>query len=181
MEETYRRVIRTLDHLGVKWSLVGAHAINTYTRPRATEDIDLIVDAKRMKQVLAALEEEFGELHTVDVGAAIRVTELSVDLIRSDNHPLFWEALQQGRVRQGVRIPPAEILIALKFLAAVSPWRRPAERKQDAADLIGVYQAAGSELDIDAVLGHASRIYPGAEKELAKVFERIDRGEDVSL
>jgi DNA-binding NarL/FixJ family response regulator len=182
-EETLGHVIRTLDDLGVKWSLVGAHAVSAYTRPRPTEDIDLVVDARRLQQVLAALEEAFGALNTVDVGAAVRVTELSVNLIRSDNHPLFREALAQGEVRQGVRVPPAELLVALKFLAAVSPWRRPAERKQDAADLIGIYHAAGSELDIDCVLGHASRVYPGAEKKLAEVFARIerDRGEDVFL
>jgi hypothetical protein len=80
MEDVFRRVIKILDASGVPWCLVGAHAINTYTRPRATVDFDFIVEARRMKHVLQALEEEFGELQTTDIGPAVRITDLAVDL-----------------------------------------------------------------------------------------------------
>ena len=42
--------------------------------PRATVDIDLVVDARKLKSILQALGAEFGGIETTDVGAAVRVT-----------------------------------------------------------------------------------------------------------
>ena len=57
----------------------------------------------------------------MEIGAALRLPSLSVDLIRGDNHPLFRAALDEAQVRQGVRVPAVELLLVLKFLAAASP------------------------------------------------------------
>jgi hypothetical protein len=179
MEATYRRVIDVLERVGAKWTLVGAHAVNTYVGPRATADIDLVIEAKLLKRVLRALESEFGRLETTDVGASLRVISLSLDLIRSDNHPLFRAALDRAENRGGVRVPPPELLVALKFLAAVSPWRRLADKKQDAADLINVYQAVGEDFDRAVAIEYGRTAYPGAERELADMLDKIDAGEDV--
>lgn len=181
MEEAYRRVVAVLDRLGARWTLVGAHAVNVYVRPRATVDIDFVVDGRMLARILAGLEAEFGELETTDIGAALRVTNLSVDLIRSDNHPLFRAALDRGEERGGPRVPPPELLVALKFLSAVNPWRKPGDRKQDAADLINVYQSAGADFDREAAVQYGATVYPGAERELAAVLDGIDRGEEVRL
>jgi hypothetical protein len=78
-------------------------------------------------------------------------------------------------------MPSPEVLVVLKFLSAVSPWRRPSDRKKDAADLIGLYQTLGVDFDRQVAQQHAASIYPGAEKELAEIFNQIDRGEPVSL
>jgi hypothetical protein len=180
MESIYRRVVDVFDRLGVRWTLIGAHAVNAYVRPRATVDVDFVVDARKLKRLVAELVREFGAVETTDIGAALRVTTLSIDLIRSDNHPLFRAALDRGEDHGGVRVPPPKLLVALKFLAAVSPWRRPAEKKQDAADLINVYQAAGDEFDRDAALGYAATVYPGAERKLQRMLDRVDAGEDIS-
>jgi hypothetical protein len=181
MEDVYRRVVAVLERTGARWTLVGAHAVNAYVRPRATVDVDFVVEARMLKRVLAELETEFGALETTDIGAALRVTSLSVDLIRSDNHPLFHAALQEAAERSGTRVPPPELLVALKFLSAVSPWRRLGDRKQDAADLINVYQSAGADFDRDAALRYGSLVYPGAERQLAQMLDRIDAGQDVAL
>lgn len=181
MEQTYRRVIDVLARVGAQWTVVGAHAVNLYVEPRATVDIDLVVDARKMKPILQALEEEFGALQTVEIGAAVRVTSLSVDLIRGDNHPLFRAALDEAEERHGVRIPKVELLLVLKFLAATSPWRDVADRKQDTADLIRLYRATGADLDRTAALEYAAKVYPRAEVEFEGILDRIDRGEDVSV
>lgn len=181
LEETYRRVIHVLSRVGARWSVIGAHAVNLYVEPRATVDIDFVVDSRKMKPILAALEEEFGAIETTDVGAALRVTNLSLDLIRGDNHPLFHAALDDAEERHGVRVPPVELLLVLKFLAATSPWRDVADRKQDVADLIRLYRAAGADFDQGAAMRYASQVYPRAELELTRILDRIDRGEDVSI
>jgi hypothetical protein len=71
--------------------------------------------------------------------------------------------------------------VALKFLSAVSAWRKPGERKQDAADLINVYQSVGADFDRRAAVQYGKTAYPGAERDLADILDRIDRGEDPAL
>lgn len=141
-----RAVVGVQDRLDLKWTFIGAHAVNAYARPRATLDIDLAVEGRALARVVRELESEFGDLETTDLGAALRVINLSLDLARGDNHPLFRAALDQSRRQGEARVPPPELLVALTFLAAVSPWRKTADRKQDAADLVNVYrpQATGS-------------------------------------
>jgi hypothetical protein len=78
-------------------------------------------------------------------------------------------------------VPPVELLLVLKFLAASSPWRDIADRKQDIADLIRLYRAAGVDFDREAAMRHASLVYPRAEIKLAGTLDGIDRGEDVSV
>ncbi len=181
MEQTYRQVIAAVERAGSRWTVVGAHAVNCYVRPRATDDIDLVVEAKKLRVILRTIEEDVGQVEVDDIGAAVRLLNLSVDLIRSDNHPLFCAALDHGQQLGGVRVPPAELLLALKFLAAVSPWRKAAQRAQDTADLIAVYQELGSDLDRDAAVRHAGQVYNGAGEELAMILDQIDRGEKVRI
>src|SRR3989442_10677791 len=181
LEETFRRFIAVLERVGTRWALVGAHAVNFFARPRATIDMDFVVDARKLRVLLDAVRAEFGEIETVDLGGALRIANLSVDLIRSDNHTLFRLGLDLAEEREGVRLRPPEPLVVRKFLAAVSPWRNVADRKQDEADLLRLVQARGEDLDCAAALGYAERAYPGAERELAALLERIDRGENISL
>jgi hypothetical protein len=181
MEDVLRRIIAVFERAQSPWALVGAQAVNLYVRPRATVDLDFVVETRKLTSIVKLAEEEFGELRTHDVGAALRLLDISVDLIRSDNHALFRAALDLAREEQGLRVPPAELIVVLKFMSAVSPWRDPADRRQDAADLIRIYRTVGAGFDRDAALGHAKRAFPGAGKELAEVFDRIDRGEDIAL
>lgn len=181
LEDVYQRVVGAFGRIGAKWTLVGAHAVNAYVRPRATVDVDFVVEGRMLKRILGELEVEFGGLETTDIGAALRVTNLSVDLIRSDNHALFHAALERGEERGGARVPPPELLVALKFLSAVSPWRRLGDRKQDAADLINVYQSAGADFDREAAIQYGTSVYPGAARELAAMLDGIDRGEDIPI
>jgi hypothetical protein len=104
-----------------------------------------------------------------------------VDLVRSDNHRLFRAALDDAVEREGVRVPPPELLAVLKFLAATSAWRDVADRTQDRADLIRVYRAVGPEFDRPAALQYASHVYPRAEVKFDAMLNRIDRGEEVTL
>jgi hypothetical protein len=179
MEQIFSRILDVFADLGLKWTLVGAHAVNTYAEPRATMDIDFVVDARMLAPLLARLEQDLGPLVIDDIGAAQRLMNLSVDLIRSDNHPLFRAALDDAVERHGVRVPPAELLVALKFLAATSPWRKAADRAQDVADLIRVYGT--TPFDRAVCLAYAAKVYPDADRELAEILDRADRGDKISI
>lgn len=182
MENTVGRVVDVFDRLGVRWALVGAHAVGIFTEPRATVGFDFVVDAQKLKAVVVALERELGDLRTEDLGPALRLGALDVDLIRSSTHPLFREALEHVREVDRWNVPVAEVLIVLKFLSAVSPWRGSAKRTYDVGDLRALVQAVGPE-NLDRELMHrlASLVYPGAEAEFEDLFGRLERGEPISI
>jgi len=182
MEETFKRVVAVFDRLQARWVLVGAHAVGALTEPRATVDIDFIVEEAKLRQVLDALERELGKLEVVDMGPALRLQGLDVDLIRSTTHPLFEEALRHTRNLEGWRIPRPEVLIVLKFLAAVSPWRGLAKKTYDLGDLRALYHAVGKDqLDAELMQRLAARVYPGAERGFEDLIAKIERGEPISI
>ena len=175
------RVVETFESCGAAWALVGAHAIGLVTEPRATADFDFIVEGSQLAGVLTALTATFGALEENDIGAAVQLRALDVDLIRSTNHPLFQRALNELRVIGEWRVPRTEVLIALKFLAAVSPWRDRNKRRMDVADLGAMYEVAGAALDRDLMIELGGLAYPGAEREFEALLGKLDRGDPIAI
>lgn len=163
------------------WALVGAHAIGLVTEPRATADFDFIVEGAKLGGITRGLTNKFGDLGEHDIGAAIQLKAIDVDLIRSTNHPLFQVAIEQRRTIGAWNVPRTEVLVVLKFLAAVSPWRNRNKRRQDVTDIALVYQTAGSELDRAMMIELAGLVYPGAEREFRELLDKIDRDEPISI
>lgn len=182
MEERISRVVRTFQLVGARWALVGAHAIGTLTEPRATADFDFVVEGSKLRAIVGALEEEFGELDVVDLGPAMRLRALDIDLIRSTTHSLFAEALTHVRGVADWQVPVPEVLVVLEFLAAGSPWRERTKRMQDIVDLSVLVVAVGrEELDGELLTELAAQVYPGAEAELETLLGRIERGEPITV
>lgn len=182
MEETIARVVAIFQQSGTRWALIGAHAIGTLTQPRATADFDFVVEEPKLRGIVKALEQEFGELDAVDLGPALRLQALDVDLIRSATHPLFREALSHVRLVGDWNIPLPEVLMVLKFLAAVSPWRDRTKRMQDTVDLSTLFLAVGrDQLDADLLKKLAAQVYPGAERGFEALLDRIESGEPVTI
>lgn len=181
MEENLRRVIGAIERAGAEWALIGAEAINLYVQPRATEDFDLVVSGGRFAHVMEEIRKEFGSPPEVDIGPAVRLPSLAIDLIRSTSHELFREALSQAQKRGDVRVPPPESLIALKFMSAVSPWRKDEDRKQDALDLIRLYRENAPRLNRAEMVRLAALVYPGGDREFTAMLDKLDRGESISI
>ncbi len=182
MEDRIARVVAVFRQVGSRWALVGAHAIGTLTQPRATVDFDFVVEGSKMRAILEALEGEFGDLDAVDLGPAMRLRALDVDLIRSTTHSLFGEALTHARPVADWAVPVPEVLVVLKYLAAVSPWRERTKRMQDIVDLTALVTAIGRDrLDAALLERLAAQIYPGGDEELDALLGRIERGEPITI
>jgi hypothetical protein len=175
------RVVEVFTSCRAPWALVGAHAVGLLTEPRATTDFDFIVEGAKLAAVLRELTKEFGRLDEVDIGAAIQLKAIDVDLIRSTNHPLFEAALEHQRTVNAWKVPRTEVLVVLKFLAAVSPARNRRKRRQDVTDLSYLYEVTSDDLD-RALMAELSRlVYPGAEREFVELLEKLDRGDPIAI
>lgn len=180
-EPDIARVVQVFEEAGARWTLVGAHAVGLVTEPRATSDFDFIIEDRKLRHVMAGLSAAFGELDAEDIGVAVRVRALDLDLIRAI-HPLFKEALARSHKVGDWNVPATEVLIVLKYLAAVSPWRGPEKRTYDVGDLRSMYRAVGREgLDVGLMMQLAALVYPRAEQDFAGVLDRMDRGDPIEI
>lgn len=175
------RVVQVFEATGAAWALVGAHAIGLLTEPRATADFDFIIEAAKLDRVLRGLTTEFGPLDDNDIGAAIQLKAIDVDLIKSSNHPLFQLALDRAQSVGDWRVPRAEVLIVLKFLSAVSPWTDRRKRMQDVTDISFVREVAGADLDRGMMIELSRLVYPGADAEFRELLDKLDRGDPISI
>ena len=180
-EADVSRVVQIFESNHAAWALVGAHAVGLLTQPRATGDFDFIVESQKMNRVIRDLEAEFGDLGQRDIGGAVELAAISIDLIHSANHPLFGEALRQVRTVGDWKVPRTEVLIALKFLASISPWRNRDKRALDIVDLRAIYHAVGDQLDRDELIRLGGLAYPEAAREFGELLDKIDRGEPLSV
>lgn len=175
-------VVEVFEANRAAWALVGAHAVGLLTEPRATAGFDFIVESAKLSKIVRDLTARFGELDPREIGAAIQLTSIDIDLIRSTNHPLFEEALRQVQAVGAWKVPRTETLIALKFLAAISPWRNRDKRALDIVDLRRIYLEVGADqLDRDEMLRLGGLAYPGAEAELRGLLDKIDRGDPIAI
>lgn len=180
-EADISRVVEVFEACHASWALVGAHAIGLLTESRATANFDFIVEGAKLPAVVRGLTEEFGELDETDIGATIQLKAIDIDLIRSTNHPLFEAALEQSRTVGEWKVPRTEVIVVLSFWAVVSPERDRIKRMQDMADLIRVYQTAFDEIDRARMIELSKLVYPGAERELGELLDKIDRGEPIAI
>jgi len=90
MSHDYEEFIAALNARGVRYLVIGAHAVAFHARPRATKDLDIFIDPTpaNARQALAALRDFFGG---ADPGYALQdftdprwVIQLGVAPIRID-------------------------------------------------------------------------------------------------
>lgn len=169
------KLLAAFSEVGASWTLVGAHAVGMLTE-RAAADFDFVVEERKLRALLQRRGYRRRRA-TTDV----RLRTIDVDLIRSGAHPLFRQSLTETQTIDRWRIPRSELLIALKFLSSVSPWRGRDRRARDTADLISLYNEASGALDRERILSFAAQVYPGAEREFGDILDRIDNGEPISI
>jgi len=141
--EEFRRVIATLERVGIRYALCGGLALAVHGRARATMDIDLLVEAEdldRLREVLAGEGFRHEALPMTFAKGRVRILRLTkVDETRGGVLPLDLVVLEGGiakRVWQDRERRPWEgvdlWVVSREGLATLKRLRGSA---QDRADL----------------------------------------------
>lgn len=167
-------VAGVLNKAKLKYVLVGAHAANGYSgRPRATIDVDVVVQfpKKAAKAVAAA----FPQLQMRDTPVVIRFMDgdiEAIDLMKPAGSQLWARLLKETfEIRlegERVRIPSLEGVLAAKFAAMASPYRRPTDKQQDGADFMRIVDA-NAEIDLDLLHELGDLVYTGGSAFVLKL------------
>ncbi len=181
-------IIRALNTAGVKFVLVGAHGIAGWMKkPRATQDVDVVVMNQHVKKATRALLKAFPQLAAADEEVVVRLRdresgEVLVDVLKQ--RELYRETFKHtetvSEAGQQYRIPSLEMALAMKFAALISP-NPPVEKvHQDAHDFI-VMVKANPERDRETLEGLGDAVYSGGGEELLEMIRKAQAGERLNL
>ena len=142
MNDDFLDLLRALAEAGARFVVVGAHAMAVHGVPRATQDLDLLIEPERenAERVWEALG-EFGaplealgvtlaDLATPDLVIQIGVPPNRIDLLTGISGVTFEEAWR-SRVQQTIGTVPAAFLGRDALIAN----KRATGRRKDFADL----------------------------------------------
>lgn len=175
-----------LEQAGIDWVMVGAEAVNLYLkRPRATMDVDIVVRTAHVRRVKKIVRDMCEVMKDTEVHFKALLSpdpmRLELDVIKSQSHELFEAALENQVVREGVRVPRVEALLALKYLSAVSPWRARSDKLQDITDFMRAYRDNQSRIDRQLLIDLASRAHKGARKEFEHFLDAIEKNKPITI
>lgn len=182
-------VIRILNDAKVSFVLAGAHALAGWTKkPRATEDVDVVVATRHLKKAVRALLAAYPDLEPRDFEVVTRFVdrhsqEVAIDVMKPNQQlfrVIFKNAVKITSQGQTYRIPTLEMALAMKFAAMVSPHRKDSLKYKDAHDFMTMVEAS-PDINLTKLAELGDLVYPGGGKEIVELVRRTRAGEHLDL
>ena len=182
-------VIRVLNRVNVSFVLIGAHGLGGWmNKPRATEDVDVMVATKHQKKAVKALLEEFNYLKSEEHQVVVRLRDpetnkVAIDVVKpiqTLHREIFKHTKPVTVSRQSYRIPSLEMALALKFAPMISPNRPEIDKYQDAHDF-GHMVVSNPEIDLAKLAQLGDLVYPGGGQEIVEKVRQVRAGERLTL
>ena len=178
-------VIKVLNKAKIKFVLMGLMAFQDGWKSRATQDVDVLIQAQHKKAV-QALRKAFPNLIVHDRPIVTRFVDPSnnlevIDLIKPQAE--IHKAVPKNTFNVGAsyRIPDLEMALALKYAAMIAPHRTRRKRRLDEADLIGMVTKNYEIIDKEKLFRLGEIVKHGGGRELVQMVEdshRLDQEED---
>jgi hypothetical protein len=186
---TPREVIGVLTGAKVRFLLLGAHGLGGWTqKPRATEDVDVLVGPRAHKKAVRALLAAFPHLREEDYEVVTRLRDpatrkVAIDVMKA-NQPLYRDALKYScKVEsegQAYEIPSLELALAMKFAAMISLTRSDEDKLTDASDFIKMVKA-NDAIDLARLHTLGQLVYNGGGGEVVEKVRQVRAGEKLKL
>ena len=156
-------------------------------KPRATEDVDIVVIQRHVKKAVSALTTAFSNLDVDDKPAVVRLRDRETGAVAIDvmkpNQPVIHAALKHTHAVQSGRmtykVPSLEMALATKFAAMISLNRQDDAKHQDATDFIRMVRE-NPDLDLGA-LGQLGDIIYGGGADVCEMVRKVRAGEKLIL
>ncbi len=131
------QILELLNRLSVPYCVVGGQAVNAYVEPLVSLDLDLVVAAENLPQLLAALPPAAAVEHFAD---SVNVTFPESDLrLQFQTDPRYMDFPARATIGNvlgtELRVASPEDVLVGKVWAANDGARRPSKRLKDLADI----------------------------------------------
>jgi hypothetical protein len=173
-EAVLRRVVEALEQAGIPFMLTGSFAGAYHGVPRATQDIDLVVDptSEQLSLLIRALPSsayyvdeaaaldalrERGQFNVIDLDSGWKV-----DLMIRKWRP-FSEQEFARRIRVSFQTIPVSVATVEDLIVAKLEWAKLGESRRQIDDVTSLLRVRGPELDRAYLAGWIRQL--GLEKE----------------
>lgn len=182
-----KRIIALLNQAKVKFVLMGAHAVSGYRyQPRATQDVDILVQKRHHRKAVAALRAAYPELAVEEHEVVTRfidtaVGEPVIDLIKPVepvHQAVFKHTVAVGTTHV---VPDLEMILVCKYAAMISPTRPDEKKHLDAADFINMVKTNEPKIDLEKLRELGEVVYTGGGAEVVKYVENAKAGRRLQL
>jgi hypothetical protein len=183
------QIIRVLGGAKIRFLLLGAHGLSGWIKkPRATEDVDVLVGVRGHKKAVRTLLAAFPHLHEEDHEVVTRLRDpatgtVVVDVLKA-NQPLYKDALKHTRrVRSGkyvYEIPSLELALAMKFAAMISLTRSDVDKIQDYHDFAAMIHN-NPEIELKKLHSLGQLVYNGGGDEVMEKVRQVRASEQIKL
>ena len=179
-------LIDTIVEAGVdRWVLMGLYGYVGYLpQPRATQDVDVLIDNDQIDNALAAVLQRWPALFPESGPIVIRFrdpgeidingeTKVVIDLMRPTDS-LYEAILEHHHILDpdtGHRLPIIEAALAAKYSAIVSPYRDIAKKNFDAGDFRNIVKGNPTRINRDLAHHLAELIFPGGGEEILEFID----------
>jgi len=178
-------VIKVLNGAAAKFVLMGAHGIGPWmSEPRATRDVDVLVQKSHHRKAVRAIREAYPELLEEDFPAVTRFLDpADHKAVIGVMKPI--EEIHQAAMKNSTpggkthRIPTLEIALACKFAALTSPNRTERKKYLDAADLAAMVEAHPEEIKSDVLFSFGEMVRNGGGPEILKLIDDLRAGRPI--
>ncbi len=157
VHRTAEKISRTLEGLGIDYTIAGALAVNAYGEPRMTADVNVLVTPEGLARFKdACLGRGYVERIAGSRGVRDTENEVGVDFLLTGGYPgdgkpkaiRFPDPAKVGVVSGPYRVLALPTLIELKLASGMTA----PHRLQDLADVIALIRAAKLPESFDAKL-----------------------------
>src|SRR5487761_573721 len=179
-------VIKVLNGAGAKFVLMGQHGISGWlSEPRATRDVDVVVQKRHFAKAVRAIEAAWPELVIKEFPVVTRFLDPAnmepvIDVMRPNDlyREAFKNCLPVGKTHA---VPNLELALAAKYAAMVSRNREIEKKYSDASDFSQIVRRNHAKIDFDRLRQLGDCVYAGGGEELARFIEDVKAGRMLRL
>ena len=183
-----QQVIKILNRAKIPFVLVGAYGLAGWMKPRATQDVDVVVALKQVKKAVRLLTQAFPQLEPDDGEVVVRLRdrqsqEVAIDVLKPVQKPyreIFKHTAKIAVKGQHYRVPSLEMALTCKFAPMISLGRADPRKYQDAHDFM-IMVRQNPEIDLEKLESLGELIYTGGGKEIVKLVQQVRAGEQLVL
>ncbi len=137
-EDFLQNFLDLLKDLDAPFCVIGGLAVNAYTEPVVSLDLDLVVISDRVEELTKLLERRFTVHkfpHSINVSS--HASDLRIQLQTDPRYQDFIaRASQQTVLGYDIPVAALEDVLQGKIWAFSDPTRRPSKRQKDLADIM---------------------------------------------
>ncbi|MFL5243753.1 MAG: hypothetical protein ACJ8FY_16755 [Gemmataceae bacterium] len=182
-----KKIIGLFNDAKISFVLMGAHGLGGWrSRPRATQDVDVLVAKRHHGRAVRVLQRAFPKLIVEDGVIVTRFKdpitgEPRIDLMKPLQKIYQMVFRHTRRVGDSHRVPDLEMALVSKFSAIVSPHRQPPRKIQDAADFADMVVHNKADINLAKLSKLAGQVYPEGQREISQLISDILAGRPIQV